>query len=155
MARRSWKEVLDETVAKGSLAKAPADFEKRVEDARRGFASRTQANADIEKVSFPADGAVVLRVLVDAEDLAPSFFDESVGGPIEIPKLTVNGVAVNAAKARDPQRSETPGKVALTLTGSVATSAMPAVRSMPLSMSAQIAAGGPLFQGFKVVLPRS
>jgi hypothetical protein len=153
--KKSWKEVLDETVPRGSLATTPPDFQQRVEKARRSLAQRIEAEADIEKVSFSADGGVVLRILVDADDLDPGVMDASSDAPFTITKLTLNGVPIDGAKLRDPQRSETSGKIAFTLTGSVANKAMPAVRSMPLSMSAKITATSPVFQGFKVVLPRS
>ena len=138
---------------KGSLATSPTDFEERVESARRTFANRTQAEADVERVSFGDDGGVVLRVLVDANDLGADVVDGYGGTPIAIPGLTINGEQVEGAKLRYPQRSKTSSKVAFTLSGSVANGALPAC--FDASMSAKITANGPVFQGFKVVLPRS
>jgi hypothetical protein len=154
MTRKTWREVLDETVPKGSLATTPSDFDQRVAKERRHFPRRTESEANVEKVFF-SEGDVALRVLVDAEEVEPRIIEGYSGTPIAIPQLTINGVPVQQPTLRDPQRSPTSGKIALTLGGSVATSAMPDVRSMPLSITARLTVDGPLFQAFKVIFPQS
>ncbi|MFT3767889.1 MAG: hypothetical protein QM820_20765 [Minicystis sp.] len=128
---KSWKQLVEEAEALGPLPDTSfEEYERRAAAIRQQKRPRVPAHAKVEKVSFPGDGRVELRVVVDCDD--PSDAARYADGPA-IDELIVNNVRLRNAGLR-VWGERGPRKLEILLTGETEAARISMLSSFPLSL---------------------
>jgi hypothetical protein len=128
---KSWKQIVAEAEALGPLPDTSfEEYERRVAERRQSTRTRVPAHARVEQVTFPGDGKVELRVVVDLDD--PRAAERYARGPA-IDELIVNNVRLKSPTLR-VAGARGPRKIEVLLCGECEVARLPMLGSFPLSL---------------------